>query len=261
VKYSEIPINTVLADLCNIRISENKTGRYSINCPFHIDTTPSFFVYAETDSAFCFGGCGYFNPTSLYAKHKGISRAEARLQLKQHFNTDDLTFEEEKEIRKLELLEKYVDSCHKCLEPSHINALNKRGYTQHTIESLRIGFHNPFISMTADELLELGVFAKGPDGSTNSHFLNKIILPGYQNFKLVYVIAWNYDHAPDSPKYIMPAGWDRPVIGTTGDTTLIVEGYHDMVSAHQAGYNCICTLSAEVTKAQKGWLKEKCLNM
>lgn len=52
-------------------------------CPFghlfHADggTAKAFRVYPETNSAFCFAGCGSFRPVSLVAMSRGITQEEA----------------------------------------------------------------------------------------------------------------------------------------------------------------------------------------
>jgi hypothetical protein len=52
-------------------------------CPFghlyHADggTSKSLRVYTETETAFCFAGCGWFNPVRLLSLDRGISEEEA----------------------------------------------------------------------------------------------------------------------------------------------------------------------------------------
>jgi hypothetical protein len=54
-----------------------------VSCPFgplyHRDggLEPSFRVYYRTNTGFCFAGCGYFTPASLYAQIMGVSLGDA----------------------------------------------------------------------------------------------------------------------------------------------------------------------------------------
>jgi len=41
-------------------------------CPFHSDSTPSFALYPETNSWYCFSGCGSGDVINLYMRLKNI---------------------------------------------------------------------------------------------------------------------------------------------------------------------------------------------
>lgn len=58
-----------------------------VHCPFgeihHIDSgvDPAFRIYHETNSAYCFAGCGYFTPVRLIAHARGVSQRTAAADL------------------------------------------------------------------------------------------------------------------------------------------------------------------------------------
>ena len=52
------------------------------------------------------------------------------------------------------------------------------------------------------------------------------------------------------PKYANPAAWARPVIGTSGENPLVVEGYFDLIVFEQLDIPCLCTLTSEPSSAQ-----------
>lgn len=64
-------------------IGENVSYASKQYCPFgevfHQDggTSRSLRIYPDTNSAFCFAGCGYMSPVSLLAMHRNISDDQA----------------------------------------------------------------------------------------------------------------------------------------------------------------------------------------
>jgi len=48
-----------------------KTGKVMMGvCPFHDDSSPSFAIYPETNTYYCFSGCGGGDVVSFYMKLK-----------------------------------------------------------------------------------------------------------------------------------------------------------------------------------------------
>jgi hypothetical protein len=61
------------------------------HCPFaefyhNNPTEKAFRVYPETNSAFCFGGCGFFSPVMLYAKANDFVTKDDKLRLRDAAN-------------------------------------------------------------------------------------------------------------------------------------------------------------------------------
>lgn len=78
-----IAISQVLI-LLDVEVPESYSGSsWKSHCPFedfyHIDRgrAKSLRVYYGTNSAYCFAGCGYMSPVSLYALKTGLSKVEA----------------------------------------------------------------------------------------------------------------------------------------------------------------------------------------
>lgn len=245
MKLEDISICDVLRDYVGIEI--NGSGdRVGVKCPFHDGKTgSSLSVYVDSNNAYCFGGCGFIDKEWIVAKVQGISRQEALRELIRRYNVSALTAQEEQEIRKYDLLQKYITTGNQMMQAEHYDALKARAINTGEIP---FGLHSESIGMTEEELSYIGI---------TPQFKGQIILPCYLNKKLVYVIAWNWNNTPDCPKYVKPSGWNVPIIGEYGEDTIIVEGYFDMLSAQQAGFSAISPISDTVTKTQRDWLKKR----
>lgn len=51
---------------------KNANGLLKGSCPFHEDSSPSFFIYPATNSFNCFGGCGGGSVIDFYMKLHGV---------------------------------------------------------------------------------------------------------------------------------------------------------------------------------------------
>lgn len=92
ISLNEVKIMEVLR-LNGVEVDqvERGTGYYKIKCPLphHQDSTPSFTVYEETNSFFCFGCQMSGGPVDLHRMLKGFaSNKEAEEDLVKNFNID-----------------------------------------------------------------------------------------------------------------------------------------------------------------------------
>lgn len=74
----------ILEILLKYDLSLEQVGpRYRSNCVFsdHEDNTPSFIVYPETNSFYCFGCQRGGDPIQFVAYYEGVSRSEAQKRL------------------------------------------------------------------------------------------------------------------------------------------------------------------------------------
>lgn len=81
-----------------IYVPEVSYGRsWKTKCPFgeiyHIDmgNEKSMSVYSDTNSAYCFQGCGYLTPVSLYSRISGLSKLESAEKLLAEQGYEDIT--------------------------------------------------------------------------------------------------------------------------------------------------------------------------
>ena len=255
-------------------------------CPFHNEKTPSFTVYPQDNSFYCFG-CGvggnaitfirqiehldYQDAIEFLAKRAGITVVR-----------DDDGFEEQKRgIKKDRLLKMNTDAArffHKMLFLNDSKAANclsyfreKRGLSDSTITHFGLGYapdsYDTMIKyMTAkgytkDELVE-GFFAvKSEKGNYFDNFRNRAMFPIID--VTGNVIAFGGRVLDDSkPKYRNTM--DTPVYkksrnlfalnfakNVSQESVILCEGYLDVISLHQAGFtNAIASLGTAITPEQ-----------
>jgi P4 family phage/plasmid primase-like protien len=244
---NKIPIISIFNEFCDVALDPHpNTSWITIKSPFRNDTHPSLTIYLDTNTAYDWGTNEFFDGIKVIEKTLGVTYTEALKILKKKFGASPLTSEEEAEIQRLNLLEKYVEATSKCLEPQHIEALKARGINEQVIQERKCGFHpEGWNGLKALELIELGI---------TDDFVGRIIILCYLNGRLIYVVAWDHSQKSDK-KYVFPANWSRPIIGTTGENPLLVEGIFDLWAFESAQIPAICTLSSNVSKKQTQFLK------
>lgn len=247
----------VLNDYIGINRLE-ATNSFSMKCPFHNDTSEnSMRVYPETNSMYCFGGCGSFRPESFVAKLMGITHGAARLELQKKYNLVPLTAEEEAHLQKMAQLVPYIEATHHHLTEEKRQQLRDRGLTDAFIDNMQIGYHPPedFQGPSDEQLIELGIYRRDQQGGLVSDFVEKITVPLYRNEQLVEVVAWNADNIEGEPKYSFPMGGNRHLCGTSGKNLFLVEGVFDLLSFSLVGLPAMSGMSASLSKAQIEELK------
>lgn len=245
---NRVTISKVFSDFTSTTISEG-TVDTSAQCPFHNDTSgDSLRVYHNTNSAYCFGGCGSFRPVNVLMQQLGIPYKEAQAKLEAHYHLRPLTPEEEDKLHRQTLLTPYVYAIHQELTEEHRNLLRSRGLTDYQIDAKKIGYHPNELDESFDQALEqLGIYYKDADGDYVSDFVEKIIIPLYRNNEIVSVCAWNPN---GEPKYMYPRGMAKPLCGAVTEGAILVEGVFDLLSLEQEGFKAMTTLGAAATKTQ-----------
>lgn len=254
----ETSILKVLSDYAGIdRL--HTTGQFSIQCPFHQDNSrDSMRIYPETNSAYCFGGCGSFHPVSFVSRLLGTSHAAARMELQKKYNLVPLSAEEEAELQHRERLNPYVEATHRSLTERHRQMLRDRGLSDAMIDQSMMGYHpeDGLDGMQDEELIDLGIYRRDPQGDLISDFAGKVTVPMHLNGQLVGVVAWNADGLEGESKYAFPTSKKRPVCGNSGPNAFLVEGVFDLLSLQAVGIPALSCLSAQPFKEQIEVLKQ-----
>lgn len=273
---SRNPIDDVVSSYVRVK----RRGRNSVGlCPFHGEKTPSFTVYSETSSFYCFG-CGAGGDVITFIKKiENLSYIDAvrfladRAGLKM---PDEHTDDTISKLR-MRILEANRDAArffHQCLYAPEgrvgLEYYYSRGYTDQTIKRFGLGyapdsFHELLDYMRKkkyndDELKAAFLVAKSSrTGNYYDIFRNRVIIPIIDIRGSV--IAFGGRVLDDSkPKYINTS--DTLVFKKTNglfalnfakaskeNSLILCEGYMDVIALHQAGFtNSVAALGTSFTE-------------
>lgn len=277
-----------IVDIISEDIHLKKTGRnYFGLCPFHNDKSPSLSVSEDKQIYKCFS-CGEAgNVITFVMKYKKMSFIEALKYLADKAGiTFDTGYKEDKELikKKNAVLKINVETARfyfKNLQSSKKakDYFLNRGIREETIRRFGLGYaplgFNNLLNYlrrkgySNDILIESGVISHNPEKRTvYDRFRNRVIFPVF-NVK-GQVIGFGGRVFDDSkPKYLNSPEtvvFDKGVNlyglnfaiknGLKEDYIIIVEGYMDLISLHQAGItNAVASLGTALTENQSKLLK------
>ncbi len=273
-------IETTISSYVNIK----RAGRISKGlCPFHGEKTPSFTVYPDTQSYYCFG-CGnggdvitfiknienldYIDAVRFLAEKNGMNMPEE--------NTYDDTMNKRR-LRMLEANREAAKFFHNCLglKDGEIGYkyFKNRGLEDETIRKFGLGFAPDSFYALTNYMLDKGytkdelVFAnlarrstKNPN-SVYDNFRNRIMFPiidvkgnviGFGG-RVMDDSKPKYLNTSDTMVYKKSQGvFALNLAKKSGQDSLILcEGYMDVISLHQAGFtNAVAGLGTALTEEQ-----------
>ncbi|MEQ9030977.1 MAG: DNA primase, partial [Aggregatilineales bacterium] len=262
---------------------------YKAPCPFHGERTPSFVVDADRQSWRCFGACAEGGDIFSFAmKHHGWSFTEALnalgeqagVEVRQRSPEDKA---QDAQLEKLQgLLSATAEVYHKHLLEGDTDeakfartyALEKRGLSRETIDKFGIGLapagwghmldYLTNLGYSEDEVIAAGVAVKNDRGNVYDRFRNRLVIPIRDARGKVVGFGGRVLDPNDEPKYLnspqsavfdksrLLFGFDlaRDVIRKE-ETAVIVEGYMDVIQAHQAGFmNVVAQMGTAMTETQ-----------
>lgn len=277
-----------IESVISANISLKRRGKNLVGlCPFHNEKTPSFTVYPESNSFYCFG-CGaggdvitfvrrmenldYIEAVKSVAQMAGVSMPED--------GYDDTLSKQRRRL--LEANREAARFFNTCLnDPKNRDALDyflKRGLSPNTIRKFGLGYapnewralinHMKSKGFTEHELVLANLARRSDkDGKTNyyDNFRNRVMFPIID--LRGNVIAFGGRVMDDSkPKYINTS--DTLVYKKSNGVfalnfaknanegkLILVEGYMDVIALHQAGFsNAIACLGTAFTSEQANLL-------
>jgi len=273
----ELTMKNNIEDVVSGYVSLRARGRTRVGlCPFHGEKTPSFTVYPENNSFYCFG-CGVGGDVITFVKkieHLDYLDAVKLLADRAGMHIPKLDIDDTASKLRRRILEANRESArffHESLySPSGKQALEyfyRRGYTDRTIRRFGLGFapdgpgnllrHLKSKGFREDELLLAWLVRRSQKGFLFDSFRNRVMVPIID--VRGNVIAFGGRVLDDSvPKY-MNTG-DTPVFKKTnnlfalniakdtGRKLILCEGYMDVIALHQAGFtNAVAALGTSFT--------------
>ena len=267
--------------------SLKKAGRnYKACCPFHAEKTPSFVVNPERQTWRCFGACAEGGDLFTFAqKMHGWDFKEALRELGQEAGVQirRQTPEQKSRHEHLErlrgLLAAAADYYHSLLFESEGHETRRyvgdqRGLTEATVKAFQIGYApNRWDGLLKTlgglgygeaEMIEAGLAIRSESGRVYDRFRHRLMIPirdergrvvGFGGRALDPRDDAKYINSPQTPlfdKSRLLFGLDsgKRAIRDRG-TVVIVEGYLDVMQAHQAGYrNVAAQMGTAMTEAQ-----------
>lgn len=256
-------------------------------CPFHSEKTPSFTVDEEKQLYHCFG-CGAGGDIySLVMERENLNFPEALKYLAEKYHVP-LPRQQARPPEALKLEEKLFKINELALGFFRKNLLNtregakaleylkKRGLTEETIQTLKVGYAmNSWSSLldffrekkVPDSLLEKGglVLPSPKKGDFHDRFRGRVIFPILSltgrivafGGRTVVDAEPKYLNSPDTPLYskgklLYGLSLSKDAIREQG-TAVLVEGYTDFAALYQAGIrNVIASLGTALTPFQVG---------
>lgn len=268
-----------------------KAGRnFKAICPFHQEKTPSFFVSPERQSWHCFG-CGAGGDIFAFVKRKeGVDFSEALKILAQKAGvTLAQRGKVNEKVERLYRANEAAAGYYHHLLWSAAAAQVARAYLEHrailrkTTEEFQIGYsldsweglkqYLKSKGFSEEELISSGLLIAGEKGAYD-RFRGRLMFP-ISDIK-GRVLGFGARALDDStPKYVNSAqtpifdkgailyGLDRAKEAIREQkTAVIVEGYMDVLTAHQHGIrNVVATMGTALTERQVAAIKGLCKSL
>ena len=277
----ELRAKNEISEVIGSYVNLKKAGRlYKGLCPFHGEKTPSFTVYPDTQSFYCFG-CGvggdvigfirkaenldYTEAIKLLADRSGIAMPES--------GYDDSMLKRRNRIYEMNK-EAARFFFNQLIDEKNRHALQyyfDRGYTFETIKHFGLGYapdswdalkkHLNELRFSNEELYEANLLKKSAKGGYYDNFRGRVMVPIID--LRGRVVAFGGRVLDDSkPKYINTSDtlaykkthqiFAMNFAKSHAENGLILcEGYMDVIALHQAGFeNAVASCGTALTPEQ-----------
>jgi DNA primase len=272
-----------------------KSGRnFAARCPFHVEKTPSFFVFPDRQSWHCFGACATGGDVfSFVMKKEGVEFKESLRILADRAGVimePRYSAESETEADRLKKInEAAADYYHRQLLQSAagkgtLGYLLNRGVSDASIRAFQLGYSPDTWDSLRQELGRAGF--QEEEMAAAGLLVLKERERGYDRFRnrLMFpirdisgrVLGFGARVLDDSlPKYLNSP--QSPIFDKSNslygidlaksairkqDSAVVVEGYMDVIIAHQYGFtNVVASLGTALTEKQVGMIKKMTKNL
>ena len=279
-----------IAETVSGYVALQKSGRYlKAVCPFHSEKTPSFIVNPERQSWRCFGACATGGDVfSFVMRMEGLDFAGA-LRLLAHKTGVSLSRGRDADrYQGLYSINQtaarfYSDVLESSSGQRATEYLEERRVNEEARSKFQLGLspggwdglksHLLALGFTEDQAVEAGLLRRGEDGNTWDFFRERLMFPIHD--RQGRITGFGARALDDStPKYINTAR--TPVFDKRStlyglhlaaesiraqSTGIVVEGYMDVIAAHQYGYaNVVASMGTALTEQQVSQLKSLATN-
>lgn len=249
-------------------------------CPFHSEKTPSFVVYPENNSFYCFG-CAAGGDIITFikmAEHLEYVEAVRFLAEKVGMTVPDDVREDSAAKLRTRLLELNRESARffysNLISPqgtAGLQYLRERGLSDRTIRRFGLGYapdswdklknHLLQKGFSEQEMLAAAVIRQNDRGGSYDQFRNRVMFP-IIDLRGAVIGFGGRNLGDQKPKYLNSS--DTPVFkksrglfamniakATKEQRLILCEGYMDAIAIHQAGFdNAVATLGTALTSEQ-----------
>ena len=289
----EIKSRLDIVEIIRETVKLRRTGNaYTGFCPFHENkNTPAFVVWPDSGSWKCFGACNDGGDIfSFLMKKEGWQFFEAlqylgrRTGVELEQQTPQQENERQERLRMHNLLTTVSEYYHNLLLDSDAadgarKLLLQRGLSQETWSSFGLGYAlsswdglRNFCSKNGysdDDLVVVGLLVKKDTGKVFDRFRDRILMPIYLQQGQVVGFGARVVNSLDQPKFMnspqticfdkgsLLYGIEKAYMSIREDrTAVLVEGYMDVIAAHQAGFtNVVSAMGTALTEKQLRLLK------
>jgi len=300
-EIDEVKQKTDIVEVIGQHVKLTRSGRnFRALCPFHSEKAPSFYVFPERQSWHCFGACNTGGDVfSFIMKQQGIEFGETlRLLAEQTGVTipsrvrPDARKDERERLHQVN--EAAATYFHDQLlsSPGATKArdyLLRRGFTAETVAAFQLGYgpdrwealkqHLAERGYSEKELVDAGLlvetdtgFATG--GKTRDRFRNRLMFPIHDargrttgfGARVLDDSLPKYTNSPQTLVFDKSGTLYAVHLAASAirkqDRAILVEGYMDVITAHQNGYrNVIASMGTSVTERQVTTLKRLTKNI
>ncbi|MEL7568908.1 MAG: DNA primase, partial [Dehalobacterium sp.] len=287
-----------IVDIISEYVSLKRQGKNYVGlCPFHLEDTPSFSVSPDKQIFYCFGCHKGGSVINFIMEQENLTLPEAAEKLAEKVGVDIPTnisgeqdFAKQSEKRRLvEMHELAADFYHKIIFNTRqgrapLEYLKKRDINLDIIKEFHLGYApqswNSLVKylltkgFQEPEMEKAGLVAKSSKGTFYDKFRDRLMFP-IKDFRGKVIAFGGRVLGAELPKYLNSS--ETPIYNKSQnlyglneaagfirqyDEAIIMEGYMDVIAAHQFGIkNAVASLGTSFTPEQGKLLKRYTSNV
>ncbi len=277
----ELKLRNDMTEVASTYVNLKRRGRNMVGlCPFHGEKTPSFNIYPESASFYCFG-CGVGGDViSFIMKIENLDYIDAVKFLAQRAGLDmpEEGFDDSMSALRKRIFEAnreaarfFYSQLYSKAGTEGLNYFRGRGLSERTIRRFGLGYadgnryslvnHLHSLGFNDNELVQANLAVRYKSGNVSDRFYDRVMFPIID--LRGNVIAFGGRIMTDAkPKYLNTS--DTPVFKKSANlfslnnaknddskTLILCEGYMDVIALNQAGFsNAVATLGTSLTQEQ-----------